>query len=142
MEARAKLAAVFRLQRPRWIFAPYWVDAHPDHVAATELIEAARFWSKLTKTDMPGEPFYPQRIFYYYCVHLRIIPQPAFMLDISRYWPRKQAALECYRSQLVAGRSYAVADVHRPASRPGVDLGLVRSAPNTARPSPAASRSA
>jgi N-acetylglucosamine malate deacetylase 1 len=105
LEARAKLATVFRLQRPRWIFAPYWVDAHPDHVAATELIEAARFWSKLTKTDMPGEPFYPQRIYYYYCVHLRIIPQPAFILDISRYWPRKQAALECYRSQLVAGRS-------------------------------------
>ena len=56
LEARATLAGVFRLQRPRWIFAPYWVDAHPDHVAATELIEAARFWSKLTKTDMPGEP--------------------------------------------------------------------------------------
>jgi bacillithiol biosynthesis deacetylase BshB1 len=105
LDARAKLAAAFRLQRPRWIFAPYWVDAHPDHVAATELIEAARFWSKLTKTDMPGEPFYPQRIFYYYCVHLRIIPQPAFILDISRYWPRKRAALECYHSQLVAGRS-------------------------------------
>src|SRR5580704_9071934 len=105
IDARAKLAAVFRLQRPRWIFAPYWVDAHPDHVAATELIEAARFWSKLTKTDMPGEPFHPQRIFYYYCVHLRLIPQPAFVLDISRYWPRKRAALECYHSQLVAGRS-------------------------------------
>ena len=74
LEARAKLAGVFRLERPRWIFAPYWVDAHPDHVAATELIEAARFWSKLTKTGMPGEPYYPQRIFYYYCVHLRIIP--------------------------------------------------------------------
>ncbi len=91
LEARAKLAGVFRLQRPRWIFAPYWVDAHPDHVAATELIEAARFWSKLTKTDMPGEPYHPQRIFYYYCVHLRIIPQPAFVLDISRYWERKRA---------------------------------------------------
>jgi N-acetylglucosamine malate deacetylase 1 len=105
LDARAKLAAVFRLQRPRWIFAPYWVDAHPDHVAATELIEAARFWAKLTKTEMPGEPFYPQRIFYYYCVHLRLIPQPAFVLDISRYWPRKKAALECYQSQLVAGRT-------------------------------------
>ncbi len=54
---------------------------------------------------MPGEPFHPQRIFYYYCVHLRLIPQPAFILDISRYWPRKRAALECYHSQLVAGRA-------------------------------------
>jgi len=63
LENRAKIAGIFRLTRPRWIFAPYWVDAHPDHTAATELIEAARFWSKLTKCDLPGEPFHPQRIF-------------------------------------------------------------------------------
>ena len=105
LEARAQLATVFRRTRPRWIFAPYWVDAHPDHVAATQLIEAARFWSKLTKTDMPGEPYYPTRIFYYYCVHLRLLPTPAFVLDISDYWPRKQAAIECYRSQFLEGRS-------------------------------------
>ncbi len=101
LAAREKLAGVFRRTRPRWIFAPYWVDAHPDHVAATELIEAARFWSKLTKTELPGEPHYPQRIFYYYCVHLRQIPQPAFVLDISDHWQQKRAAIECYRSQFV-----------------------------------------
>lgn len=101
LEARAKLAGVFRELRPRWIFAPYWTDAHPDHVAATQLIEAARFWAKLTKTDLPGEPHYPERIFYYYCVHLRAVPQPAFVLDISDYWQRKQAAIKCYRSQFV-----------------------------------------
>ena len=73
-------------------------------VAAAELVEAARFWAKLTKTDLPGEPHYPQRIFYYYCVHLRLIPQPAFVLDISDYWERKRAAIECYRSQFIDGR--------------------------------------
>ena len=104
LEARAKLAGVFRQTRPRWIFAPHWVDAHPDHLAATQLIEAARFWSKLTKTDLPGEPHLPQRIFYYYCVHLRQIPQPAFVLDISPYWEKKQAAMECYRSQFIESR--------------------------------------
>ncbi len=76
-------------------------------MAATELIEAARFWAKLTKTEIPGEPHYPQRIFYYYCVHLRIIPQPAFVLDISRYWERKRLAIECYQSQFVEGRPQA-----------------------------------
>lgn len=104
LEARARLASVFRETRPRWIFAPYWVDAHPDHVAATELIEAARFWSKLTKTDMPGTPHHPERIFYYYCVHLRIVPQPSFVVDISNYWDRKLQALRCYESQFVKGR--------------------------------------
>ncbi len=104
LEARARLAGAFRRLRPRWLFAPYWVDAHPDHVAATSLIEAARFWAKLTKTDLPDEPFFPERIFYYYCVHLRLVAQPAFVVDISEFWPGKLQALECYRSQLIEGR--------------------------------------
>ncbi len=104
LSARAKLAGVFRQTRPRWIFAPYWIDAHPDHVAATQIVEAARFWSKLTKTDLPGQPHYPQRIFYYYCFHLHMIPQPAFVLDISEFWQRKLAAISCYRSQFIEGR--------------------------------------
>lgn len=106
LEARARLAGVFRQVRPRWIFAPYWVDAHPDHVAATQLIEAARFWAKLSKTDMPGKPYHPERIFYYYCVHLRLIAQPAFVLDISDYWDRKLAAIRCYQSQFLEGREH------------------------------------
>ncbi len=57
---RRALAAVFRKVRPRLLFAPYWEDAHPDHVAATRLVEDARFWSKLSKTDMPGTPFHPR----------------------------------------------------------------------------------
>ena len=104
LEARGKLAGVFRQTRPRWLFAPYWVDAHPDHLAATELIEAARFWAKLTKTDLPGQPHYPERVYHYYCVHLRQVPQPAFILDISDQWEGKQAAIECYRSQLIQGQ--------------------------------------
>jgi bacillithiol biosynthesis deacetylase BshB1 len=106
LEARAQLATVFRRTRPRWLFAPYWVDAHPDHVAATQLVEAARFWSKLTKTEMPGEPHHPERIYHYYCVHLKLAPQPAFVLDISAYWDKKLAAIACYQSQFVTGRDY------------------------------------
>lgn len=104
LEARAQLAGVIRMTRPRWLFAPYWEDAHPDHVAATQLVEAARFWSKLTKTDLPGEPFHPERIYNYYCVHLKMAPQPAFILDISPYWDRKIAAIECFHSQFIEGR--------------------------------------
>jgi bacillithiol biosynthesis deacetylase BshB1 len=104
LEARHKLAGVFRREKPRWIFAPFWVDSHPDHVAATQLIEAARFWSKLTKSDIPGEPHFPDRIFYYYCVHLRQPAQPAFVLDISPYWEKKLASIACYQSQFVTGR--------------------------------------
>ncbi|MCA9200756.1 MAG: bacillithiol biosynthesis deacetylase BshB1 [Planctomycetales bacterium] len=106
LEARAQLAGVIRTTRPKWLFAPYWEDAHPDHVAATQLIEAARFWSKLTKTDMPGEPFHPARIYNYYCVHLKMAPQPAFVLDISEQFERKMEAIACYQSQFVVGREH------------------------------------
>lgn len=104
LEARAQLAGVIRQQRPRWLFAPYWVDAHPDHVAATELVEAARFWAKLTKSDLPGEPHHPERIYNYFCVHLKLVPQPAFVLDISREWEKKLAAIRSYESQFIIGR--------------------------------------
>lgn len=104
LEARARLAGVIRQLRPRWLCAPYWVDAHPDHIAATPLIEAARFWAKLSKTDLPGEPFHPERVYHYYCVHLKLVPQPAFVLDISDVWERKLAAIACYQSQFVTGR--------------------------------------
>ncbi len=104
LENRAKLAGVIRQTRPEHLYAPYWVDAHPDHLAATELTEAARFWAKLTKTDMPGEPHHPRRIYNYYCVHLKMTAQPAFVLDISEQWETKRQAIACYQSQFVTGR--------------------------------------
>jgi N-acetylglucosamine malate deacetylase 1 len=106
LEARALLANVIRRIRPKWLFAPYWQDAHPDHVAATELIEAARFWAKLTKSDLSGEPFHPERIFHYYCVHLKHAAQPAFVLDISDQFERKLQAIAAFASQFTTGREH------------------------------------
>src|SRR5262249_44096672 len=104
LEARRRLATVFRQVRPRVLLAPYWDDAHPDHVAASALVDAARFWAKLTKTTMPGEPHYSQRILYYFSVHLRLHPKPSFVLDITPHLDLKMRALACYRSQFVEGR--------------------------------------
>lgn len=106
LAARQQLANVFRRVRPRWLFAPYWTDAHPDHVAAVSLIEEARFWAKLTKSTLEGEPFHPQRIYHYFSVHLRIATTPDFVLDITDMWPLKREALRCYQSQFVTGRAH------------------------------------
>lgn len=111
LASRRALAAVFRKVRPRLIFAPYWEDAHPDHTAATKLVEDARFWSKLSKSDIPGEPFHPARILYYFSVHLRIVERPSLVLDITDELEAKRAAMNCYRSQLVD---------NQPKDRPGV----------------------
>ena len=105
LEARAVIAGYIRQLRPRWLFAPYWDDAHPDHVAATQLVEAARFWSKLSKTAMPATPHYPERIYYYFCIHLRLAPNPGFIVDISDQWDGKRRSIEAYESQFITGRS-------------------------------------
>ena len=102
---RRELAGVFRQVRPRLIFAPYWEDAHPDHTAATKLVEDARFWSKLSRSDLPGPPFHPARILYYFSVHLRIVERPSLLIDISDQLEAKDQALRCYRSQLVDNQS-------------------------------------
>lgn len=105
LEARRALAGVFRRTRPKVIFAPYWEDAHPDHLAATQLVDAARFWSKLTKSDIPGDPFWPPRMLYYFSIHLRIHPRPAFVMDISGQIEGKMNSIRAYDSQFVTGRS-------------------------------------
>lgn len=102
LAARAGLAGVIRQTRPRWLFGPHPVDAHPDHLAASRLVTAARFWAKLTKCDLPGEPWHPSRIYTYFSVHLRTIPRPAFVIDISETWERKRSAIACYASQFPA----------------------------------------
>ncbi|MFO0927625.1 MAG: bacillithiol biosynthesis deacetylase BshB1 [Gemmataceae bacterium] len=104
LDSRGRLAGMFRQLRPRVLFAPYWEDSHPDHVAASALVDAARFWAKLTRTDLPGEPHYPGRIVYYFSIHLRIHPQPSFVTDITPFLDTKMRAVECYRSQLITGR--------------------------------------
>jgi LmbE family N-acetylglucosaminyl deacetylase len=105
LEARRALAGVLRIVRPRFVFAPYWDDSHPDHVAASRLCEDARFWAKLSRSDLPGEPFWPPRMFYYWSIHLRIHPKPAFVIDVSDCIDAKMQAIEAYQSQFVTGRT-------------------------------------
>jgi N-acetylglucosamine malate deacetylase 1 len=99
VESRHKLAAVIRQHRPDCIFLPYPIDAHPDHVAVTRIGEDARFDAKLTKSAIPGEPWHPKRIIYYFCTHLRLNFEPTFCIDISQQIEMKMAAVRCYQSQ-------------------------------------------
>jgi N-acetylglucosamine malate deacetylase 1 len=104
LEARRKLAEVFRLTRPRIILAPYWQDAHPDHVAASSLCDDARFWAKLSRSDLDGDPFWPPSLLHYFSIHLRIHPAASVVVDISAHIDTKMDAVSAYRSQLITGR--------------------------------------
>jgi bacillithiol biosynthesis deacetylase BshB1 len=103
VEARRMLAEIIREHKPRLLFAPYPVDAHPDHVAASAIVEAARFYAKFVKTDMAGDPHFPARVYHYFAVHLRLVAKPSFVLDVTGDVDAKMTALACYDSQFTTG---------------------------------------
>jgi len=92
VEARHKVAGIIRSHQAQIVFVP-----HP---------EDARFDAKLTKIEMPvpegmtlGPPIYPKWLFHYYATHLRIVPHPSFLMDISAHLDQKLASIAAYRSQ-------------------------------------------
>jgi len=99
IEIRKELAEIIRHICPDIIFAPYWVDAHPDHIATSKICDAARFYGKFTKTEMKGKPFYVKKIYYYISSHLKINIKPSFIMDISKVMEMKIEAIKCYESQ-------------------------------------------
>ncbi len=101
IESRHLVAGVIREHQAQIVFAPYFQDAHPDHVATTRIVEDARFDAKLTKIDLPGEPIYPKWLFYYYCTHLRWVADPNFLFDITGYEDRKRDSIVAYETQFV-----------------------------------------
>lgn len=102
VEARTVLAEVIRELKPRVLFVPFAEDTHPDHIAASAIAVAARFYAKFTKTDMSGEPHYPARVYSYMAVHMRMIREPSFVVDITEDLECKLEALKAYESQFSA----------------------------------------
>lgn len=99
VDNRTRVAEVIRQERPELLMVPYWVDAHPDHVAAAALSEAARFYARLTKTTMAGDPIFPRRIVHFVTSHYRLHIRPTFIFDISSQIELKLQALRAYGSQ-------------------------------------------
>ena len=99
--ARHAVASVIREHQAEIVFTPYFEDSHPDHIATTRIVEDARFDAKLTKIDLAGEPIYPKWLFYYYCTHLRIVPNPSFIIDTTGFASKKREAIVAYESQFV-----------------------------------------
>ncbi|HIA72469.1 MAG TPA: bacillithiol biosynthesis deacetylase BshB1 [Phycisphaerales bacterium] len=99
--ARHAVAAVIREHQAEIVFTPYFEDAHPDHIATTKIVEDARFDAKLTKIDLAGDPIYPTWLFYYYCTHLRIVPNPSFLVDTTGFAKQKRDSIVAYESQFV-----------------------------------------
>jgi bacillithiol biosynthesis deacetylase BshB1 len=105
-EHRFVLATAFRRLRPRIVLATAGRTpaASPDHHQAHLLVEAARFYSQLTKWDDRFDGTPPYRV-----PHLVYAPFPfdaevrhwhsTFVIDIGETIEQKFQAVQCYRSQ-------------------------------------------
>jgi bacillithiol biosynthesis deacetylase BshB1 len=85
-----------RRLRPRIVFAPYWKDRHPDHVACSGIIEEAVFNAKL-RNYLPGVPPVQVEQLYYYFINDS--GDISLLVDVSGVYETKLASLRAYRSQ-------------------------------------------
>ncbi|GAV31098.1 hypothetical protein ypjG [Coriobacteriaceae bacterium EMTCatB1] len=108
VEARREVAEVLRALRPRVVVGPYRVDAHPDHVAAAQIVLSARFWAKLSKAGLAGEPHYPRRIYQFAAFHSALALVPSFVVPVGEdAIQAKLTALGAYRSQFIENAANA-----------------------------------
>ena len=80
-----ELAEVLRELRPRMLFVPYAVDAHPDHIAASSIAVAARFYAQVHQDRDGRRAVLPASACTatWRCT-MRIVAEPSFVVDVTR----------------------------------------------------------
>jgi bacillithiol biosynthesis deacetylase BshB1 len=105
---KLKIIRVLRAYRPRIVFAPYWVDRHPDHEQTSHLVQEAAYLAGLVKVKTGQPPFRPLKVVYY---PSRFEFTPSFVVDVSGAHGQKMKAVRAYKSQFHAqGRDEAECD--------------------------------
>jgi len=99
ISARMTLAGVIRRLRPRTVILPYWTGRHPDHYRAAEIAYESCFLAGLARLEEVA-PHRPFKIIY---SSLYANVTPSFVVDISRQFDRRMAALFSYESQYGSG---------------------------------------
>ena len=90
------LIEVLRDLRPEILFGPPASDRHPDHERAHRLVADATFYAGLARRGT-GKPHRPGAVFSY-MQHYAF--EPTFIVDVTRVWDKKIAALAAYDSQI------------------------------------------
>jgi bacillithiol biosynthesis deacetylase BshB1 len=99
------ITAMIRQTKPRIVFAPYWIDRHPDHIACSKLVEEAVFNAKLRKFLPSTEPVQVEQLYFYF---IHEWPQPNVIIDVSDVHSLKMKALEAYSSQFTNSDRHTV----------------------------------
>ncbi|MVP00010.1 bacillithiol biosynthesis deacetylase BshB1 [Paenibacillus lutrae] len=88
-----------RLRKPRIVFAPYWEDRHPDHIACSRIVQEAVFNAKLRRYLPDTEAVQVESLYFYF---INDTADPDLVVDISEVYAGKIHALEAYKSQFTA----------------------------------------
>jgi bacillithiol biosynthesis deacetylase BshB1 len=91
-----RVVELIRRVRPQAVAIPYWHDRHPDHEAASVLLQHAVFNAKLKRFAAEGEPWQPAWVCYYF---INDAGPASFVVDVSDHYEAKRRALACYASQ-------------------------------------------
>lgn len=93
-----RMVEALRKYRPRLVFAPYFVDRHPDHIACSRMAEEAVFNAKLRRY-MPEVPAWTVEQLYFYMIN--DTHSPTLLIDVGDVHEIKMNALQAYRSQFM-----------------------------------------
>lgn len=96
---------LIRQHRPRTVAIPYGSDRHPDHVSSNETLTVAVFRSGLRRFLTSHDAWRPEWICQYF---INDSTSPSFVIDVSKYYDAKRAALACHRSQFTPSGGDAV----------------------------------
>ncbi|MEN3046892.1 MAG: bacillithiol biosynthesis deacetylase BshB1 [Candidatus Hydrothermales bacterium] len=99
VESRIKVAEIIREYKPEVILTHHGDDQHPDHIEARKIVQAARFYSKFTKVNWKGTPFYPPKLIFFHASHKRKVYHPHIVVDITDTFDIKMKAVDSYKSQ-------------------------------------------
>jgi bacillithiol biosynthesis deacetylase BshB1 len=100
-ENELKFIYFIRKYKPKMVFAPYFNDRHPDHIAVSKLAKQAFFYTGLSKiqtfdNEHPQHAYRPATLYYYMQTYEF---QPSFIVDISENFEQKMKSVYAFSSQ-------------------------------------------
>lgn len=91
------VVAWLRRLRPELVVTHFTEDRHPDHVAASALVDRAIYLAGLRRFDAEGAPHRPRARYHFAS---RIGFTPSFVIDVTPTWETKIAAILAHGSQV------------------------------------------
>ncbi|WP_373229684.1 bacillithiol biosynthesis deacetylase BshB1 [Cohnella sp.] len=92
------MVAAIRRYRPRLVFAPYYIDRHPDHITCSRMAEEAVFNAKLRKYMPEHTAWTVEQLLFYF---INDAHSPQLLIDVSEVHDIKMNALKAYQSQFM-----------------------------------------